>query len=119
LYIPCLSPPVLTPRFAQLKDVPGQPKLHLKLGAQVLLLTNLDPEAGLVNGSRGVIVDWIRASEARQQEAAMPGPARRKGAAGAGFGGEEWRAKAADEWVEKQGDDMLPVVFWACGATSA
>ncbi|KAL8292841.1 hypothetical protein RQP46_000535 [Phenoliferia psychrophenolica] len=102
----------------RLKDVPGQPKLHLKLGAQVLLLTNLDPEAGLVNGSRGVIVDWIPSSQANQQEgAANAAPPRRKGAPGGGFGSEEWRAKAAEDWVEKQGEDMLPVVFWACGAT--
>ncbi|KAK4700308.1 ATP-dependent DNA helicase PIF1, partial [Phenoliferia sp. Uapishka_3] len=101
----------------RLKDVPGQPMVHLKLGAQVLLLTNLDPAAGLVNGSRGVIVDWIRASEARQQEAMVADP-RRKSAGGSGFGSEEWRGQAAEAWVEKQRDDMLPVVFWACGVTS-
>ena len=32
--------------------------LELKIGAQVILLKNLEPDKGLVNGSRGVIVDF-------------------------------------------------------------
>jgi ATP-dependent DNA helicase PIF1 len=40
------------------KSVPAPIKLYLKVGAQVILLTNLSPEDGLANGSRGVVVDF-------------------------------------------------------------
>jgi ATP-dependent DNA helicase PIF1 len=61
------SPPRMPPDIVQLivdkldKDAPYQPELTLKVRAQVMLLTNLDPEAGLVNGSRGVITGFSEA----------------------------------------------------------
>ena len=38
-------------------------QLELMLGAQVMLISNLDPPAGLVNGSRGVVVSFCSATE--------------------------------------------------------
>lgn len=42
------------------KDSPAVEKLLLCIGCQVILLWNLDIECGLVNGSRGVIVDFLQ-----------------------------------------------------------
>lgn len=46
------------------RDAPYIPELTLAVGAQVMLLTNLLQEKGLVNGSRGVVIDFGKTVEA-------------------------------------------------------
>jgi ATP-dependent DNA helicase PIF1 len=41
------------------KDAPYEPTVTLKVGAQVMLTVNLDQEAGRINGSRGVITEFV------------------------------------------------------------
>lgn len=45
-----------------IKNCGAKRVIHLKQGAQVMLLANIDVRAGLVNGSRGVIVGWWSSS---------------------------------------------------------
>jgi len=42
------------------RDCPAMQKLVLKVGAQVVLLRKLEKHEGLVNGSRGVVVDFVK-----------------------------------------------------------
>ena len=86
--------------------------LELKVGAQVICLKNLDPETGIVNGSRGIIVDFKTAKnqsdlprEFRNMELpvvkfqAIDGP-------GGKSGDEEGPTKLIEpaEWTNKVGD---------------
>jgi ATP-dependent DNA helicase PIF1 len=47
-------------KVAALTQCSASDKLVLKKGAQVVLLKNLDPNNGLFNGSRGVVVDIVK-----------------------------------------------------------
>ena len=42
------------------KNCPAAEVLKLRVGAQVMLLKNLAPQQGLCNGSRGVVIDFVR-----------------------------------------------------------
>ena len=47
-----------------LDDLQASKGLRLRVGAQVMLLANLNVTEGLVNGSRGVVVDFVSMEEA-------------------------------------------------------
>jgi ATP-dependent DNA helicase PIF1 len=52
------DPDVITALDRLDSDAPYEPTLQLRVGAQVMLLTNMDQERGLVNGSRGVVLRY-------------------------------------------------------------
>lgn len=83
-----------------------------------MLLANVDIKQGLVNGSRGIIVDWKSASEPTESiEDPKKGKGKGSSGQGGGMGTEDWKEAAADDWKEAQPGGVLPVVCFASGAT--
>ena len=88
-----------------LKDHRLPTTLALKVGARVVLLSNLNPEGGLVNGSQGEVVKFVDTTSwpVKKQE---------------GKGHNMWRAEQAkiNEFQRSQGF-QCPVVRFTCGKT--
>jgi hypothetical protein len=42
------------------KYCPAKDKINLKIGAQVILVKTIDASIGLVNGAKGVVIDFTR-----------------------------------------------------------
>lgn len=89
--------------------------------SEKLILSVFAFAVGLVNGSRGVIVDWVRKGEEPLEHESLAGvrnaaeQSRNRGRGG--FGSEEWRETAASDFMDKQLEAYLPVVFFAVGIT--
>ena len=97
----------------QLQHCQAPEMLELKVGAQVICLKNLDPDAGIVNGSRGIIVDFKTAKnksdlprEFRQMELPVVKFQAIDGPAGNKSGSDEGPTKLIEpaEWTNKVGD---------------
>jgi ATP-dependent DNA helicase PIF1 len=61
------SPDINTPDFKYvLNDLQAAKGLRLRVGCQVMLLANLNTAEGLVNGSRGVVIEFVTLKEAQK-----------------------------------------------------
>ncbi|GAA5884540.1 hypothetical protein JCM16303_000019 [Sporobolomyces ruberrimus] len=109
------------PAEAQLKDrlknCAYPSVFKAKVGAQVILLANLDAKEGLVNGTRGVVVGFETferdptTSEIRE-EAANATRYFHKGSDGASIGSEEWKAESTVRFIRKGKYEVLPCVYF-------
>ena len=100
----------------QLQHCQAPEMLELKVGAQVICLKNLDPDAGIVNGSRGIIVDFKTAKnksdlprEFRQMELPVVKFQAIDGPAGNKSGSDEGPTKLIEpaEWTNKIGGQTV------------
>jgi hypothetical protein len=78
--------------------------LELRPGTQVLLTTNLDVQAGLVNGSRGVVIDFEEIHDEEDEEELEQKSEK-----------ERWKSRLSGEFVEGIKGSRLPKVLFANG----
>ena len=103
---PSRKPLLIPPSGGQLADFRAARAVDLKPGAQVMLLTNLDPGAKLANGSLGRVLRWEEVARDLRVK-------------GGEWGSMEWAAQKAEEWLEGQKSGRwLPVVEFDCGVVS-
>ncbi|GAA5910528.1 uncharacterized protein JCM6883_003202 [Sporobolomyces salmoneus] len=101
---------------ARLKAYAKYPQaLKAKVGAQVILLVTLSLKEKLVNGSRGVIVDFVPAPTEKEILESVPNQSsdeeeveQRKRMIGTA----EWKAQALIEFYKRQTHNLVPRVYF-------
>jgi len=119
----------------QLKDMASPELLQTKIGAQVMLVVNLDPKrellldlssgegtradsrsllktVGLVNGTRGVIVDFVRRPSDYDLRWNVKDS---KNGNKDQVGSDKWKAEASVKFLRQQEHDLIPVVHFGIG----
>lgn len=98
--------------FMKLRDCPAPPATQLTIGCQVMLLTNLSFADKLVNGSRGVVVDFVEGGDSLQRAKADDTKKSQS------------EIDSLDQWASANHDGkrnkqpMLPCVLFASGRST-
>lgn len=107
--------------LAALKDHRFEERIELKAGMLVILLVNLDLQAGLVNGSQGKIVGFEQWNPNMALVQRPPGSPSRSGkdSKESDAVGEmlAWKEDQCRQFVERAANKEFPVVEFRCGVT--
>lgn len=95
--------------LSRLNDLQARKNLQLKVGTQVILLANLDVGGKLVNGSRGVVIDWRERPDytASDNNGFSGDPSKHRA--------DRLRDAGRIAWAEQQDHSYLPEVLFSDG----
>eukprot|EP00471_Norrisiella_sphaerica_P003231 CAMPEP_0184492054 /NCGR_PEP_ID=MMETSP0113_2-20130426/22171_1 /TAXON_ID=91329 /ORGANISM="Norrisiella sphaerica, Strain BC52" /LENGTH=726 /DNA_ID=CAMNT_0026876685 /DNA_START=76 /DNA_END=2256 /DNA_ORIENTATION=+ len=99
-----------------LDECPVPSELCLKVGAQVLLVRNISPSTGLVNGSRGVVVGFTKFIPVEEETSNLSGRRKSKDRVKKNTSEERvWGESEPDKWQLVSSNKVFPVVRFCSG----